>query len=153
MLTRLRDVPYYTLSPAQSSFTVFYDLRDVIGKEELGADFREECKQTWRLKQCVWYWLCRVWKNQHFLCSTSRHQQHLSSLSLPCLCYWSTPWTRHIFVSMRPRCSIGCRPLWSSTREKIVGSGRYCVVWSKNNCLRGCDMIFTMRQYKFVYRQ
>ncbi len=38
-------------------------LHDVIRKEALRTSFREqECKQTWRPKRRVWYWLCLCWK-------------------------------------------------------------------------------------------
>lgn len=90
-VTWLRDITYYTLVPNQSSLAVFHAVCNVIRKKELGTDFLEqECKQTIvvprKKHQKGGGHVARARQTfPLFLSSPSKHQQHHSSFTWPCL--------------------------------------------------------------------
>ncbi len=127
----------------------------------------------------------RLWAFFCFTVSTSKHQQHRSSFSSSwlqvksALCsYWSTsPNTSgkakilwHSFfcqdVVRRPRCGVGCRPLWFPTQDKksnhrtrrpflvltplvcrfVLLSDWYCAVWTQHEA--GRHQIFNISCYR-----
>ncbi len=146
--TKQRDMTDYTLVPDQSQLAVFYNLCDVIPKEVLRTDAREqECKHGVRggvsSPGCV---VLKSLKKETtvsfppFHSSTSQLQRHHSSLSSSCLqvrsalwSYWSTsPTHRGICRTQREKakeigharlsigCGVGCCPLWFTTRERTI---------------------------------